>query len=101
MEVTSARGLDVTFIAQYNDRIIFDCVTSTKQLPLRFPLPATAIEEKTWRETDPDFKKGSDEHPIKFEQLAVCKGSVMVRQGMIQDLDGAVYFMMQSANDAV
>jgi hypothetical protein len=29
MQVTSARGLDVAFVAQYNDRIIYDCVTST------------------------------------------------------------------------
>ena len=28
--VTSARGLDVAFVAQYNDRIVYDCVTSTK-----------------------------------------------------------------------
>ena len=45
MQVTSVRGLDVTFVAQYNDRIIFDCITSTKQLPMRFPLPATPKEE--------------------------------------------------------
>jgi len=57
MAVTSARGLDVSFIAQYNDRIIFDCITSTKQLPVRFPLPSGPMEEKVWREKDPDFKK--------------------------------------------
>ena len=28
-QLTSKRGLDVTFIMQYRDRIIFDCVTST------------------------------------------------------------------------
>lgn len=28
-QLTSERGLDVTFIMQYRDRIIFDCVTST------------------------------------------------------------------------
>ena len=39
MKVTSARGMDVTFVAQYNDRIIFDCITSQRQLPIRFPLP--------------------------------------------------------------
>ena len=45
MQMTSQRGLDVTFIAQYNDRIIYDCITSTKQLPLHFPMPATKAEE--------------------------------------------------------
>lgn len=29
LQVTSTRGLDVAFVAQYNDRIIMDCVTST------------------------------------------------------------------------
>lgn len=40
MQMTSARGLDVTFVAQYNDRIIYDCITSLYQAPIRFPLPA-------------------------------------------------------------
>lgn len=38
-QVTSVRSLDVTFICQYNDAIIFDCITSTKQKPIRFPMP--------------------------------------------------------------
>ena len=29
-QVTSVRGLDVSFVIQYNDSIIFDCITSTK-----------------------------------------------------------------------
>jgi hypothetical protein len=29
-QVTSVRGLDVSFICQYNDSIIFDCITSTR-----------------------------------------------------------------------
>ena len=29
-QVRSVRGLDVSFICQYNDSIIFDCITSTK-----------------------------------------------------------------------
>jgi hypothetical protein len=65
MQMTSQRGLDVSFIAQYNDRIIYDCVTSTKQLPIRFPLPANKAEEEKWREDeknfDPDFKKQDNE----------------------------------------
>ena len=27
-QVTSSRGLDVTFIVQYNDAVVFDCITS-------------------------------------------------------------------------
>ena len=98
MQITSVRGMDVTFVAQYNDRVIFDCITSQKQLPIRFPLP-TAEEEKAWRDNDPDFKK--DDGDIKFEQLDVCKGVEMVRQSMIQDNDGAVYFMMKAPGDKV
>ena len=30
LQVTSVRGLDVSFICQYNDSIVFDCITSTK-----------------------------------------------------------------------
>jgi len=52
-QVTSVRGLDVAFVAQYNDRVIFDCITSTKQPPIRFPLFDT--KEKKKQEIDPDF----------------------------------------------
>lgn len=44
MQVASSRGLDVTLCAQYNDRIIFDCVTSTVQQPIRFPMPVNNKE---------------------------------------------------------
>ena len=44
--LTSARGLDVTFINQYRDRVIFDCITYVDQKPIRFPrLPKTSVEE--------------------------------------------------------
>ena len=55
IQVNSERGLDVAFVAQYNDRIIFDCVTSTKQLPLRFPTPVSKHEEEEWKKFDPDY----------------------------------------------
>ena len=54
-EITSVRGLDVAFIAQYNDRIIMDCITSTKQLPIRFPMPTDQKEAAKWKKEDPDF----------------------------------------------
>ena len=37
MQVQSHRGLDVTLCCQYNDGIVFDCITSTKQDPIFFP----------------------------------------------------------------
>ena len=36
---TSSRGLDVTLIAQYRNRLILDCVTNITQHPIRFPMP--------------------------------------------------------------
>jgi hypothetical protein len=36
--VQSTRGVDVTLCNQYNDSIIFDCITSTRQKPISFPL---------------------------------------------------------------
>ena len=52
-QVTSVRGLDVAFVAQYNDRIIFDCITSTRQNPIRFPLYDKNEQRKM--SEDPDF----------------------------------------------
>ena len=57
IQLNSERGLDVAFVAQYNDRIIFDCVTSTKQNPLRFPTPVSKQEADEWKKFDPDFQK--------------------------------------------
>jgi hypothetical protein len=37
-EVQSSRGVDVTLCNQYNDSIVFDCITSTRQKPIIFPL---------------------------------------------------------------
>lgn len=96
-QVTSVRGLDVAFIAQYNERIIMDCITSTKQLPVRFPLPANKKEEEALKEKDTDFnlREGG------FEQMDICRGGKMVRQRMVLDEEGAVYFMMKTENDTV
>ena len=97
--MTSARGLDVTFVAQYNDRIIYDCITSVVQKPIRFPLPKDKNEEKEWRKTDSDYlKKDDDDEPIEFEDFDVFKGATMVRQPMIMDDKGAIYFMIKTAN---
>ena len=54
-QLTSARGLDLAFIAQYRDRIIFDCVTSVKQPPIRFPMPKNSTQLDEWKLSDPDF----------------------------------------------
>ena len=95
-QVTSARGLDVAFVAQYNDRVIYDCITSTKQLPVRFPLPINRQEADKWKDIDPDFNKKDE-----FEQMDICRGGTMIRQPMIKDAEGAIYFMMKSSNDTV
>lgn len=36
-----------------------------------------------------------------FEQLDICKSGVMVRQRMIMDKHGAIYFMMKGPNGTV
>ena len=76
-QVTSVRGLDVSFICQYNDSIIFDCITSTRQLPIRFPMPMTQRpedEKKYFNDTD---KK------VEWEtSLDITKGAVPMKQAM-------------------
>ena len=42
--MSSIRGLDVAIVAQYNDRIIYDCITATLQNPIRYPKPKSSDE---------------------------------------------------------
>lgn len=98
MQVTSSRGLDVAFLAQYNDRIIYDCITSVVQPPIRFPMPSTVAEREQWESIDPDFDLEFDRG---WEGMEICKSGVMVRQRMIMDPQGAVYFAMRSASGTV
>jgi general stress protein 26 len=49
------------------------------------------------QEEDPDFNK----EDCEFEQLDVCKGGEVVRQNMIMDKDGAIYFMTKASNGTV
>ena len=63
-------------------------------MPLRFPSPA---KEHEWESFDPDYKKND----IQFEDMAIVKGVKMIRQTMIKDADGAIYFMTQTANNTV
>jgi hypothetical protein len=37
----------------------------------------------------------------EWENMEICKGGTMIRQRMLKDHDGAVYFMMKSANGTV
>lgn len=72
----SARGVDVALCLQYNDRIVFDCVTSTRQNPICLPI------EK-------------HEQEVEWEQLDICKLGKMERVFMQQDTYGALYFIMR------
>ena len=65
------------------------------QLPIRFPIPSTAAEREA-AEHDTDFIKNEE-----WEMMDICKGGTMIRQRMIMDDKGAVYFMMRSANGTV
>lgn len=88
MQMTSVRGLDVSFVCQYNDRVIFDCITSTRQLPIRFPLAQNEKEVKMLKKND------FEEHEM-WEPMELSKFGKMVRQNMVMDKHGALYFMMQ------
>jgi len=100
MQVTSSRGLDVAFVAQYNDRIVYDCVTSTVQLPILFPMPQNRAEKEERSEYDPDFMP-IDGEDREWEAMEICKSGEMVRQRMIIDPKGGIYFMMKSATGSV
>lgn len=88
MQMTSVRGLDVSFVCQYNDRIIFDCITSTRQMPIRFPLAEDKDQVKK-------LKKNNFEDHEMWEPMELSKFGTMVRQNMIMDKHGALYFMMK------
>ena len=79
-QVRSVRGFDVTFICQYNDTIIFDCITSTKQLPIRFPMPNNRKPEEDEKFFN-EIEKG-----IEWEtSLDITKGAVPLKQPMQMD----------------
>ena len=91
MQVTSVRGLDVSFVCQYNDAIIFDCITSTKQLPIRFPMP---LSNKT---EDREKYFNNLENEIEWETtLDITKGGMPMKQSMQMDDKGALYFAIKS-----
>lgn len=60
-------------------------------------MPANRAELDKWEKTDPDFQK----EDCEYEQMDICRGGTMIRQPMIKDSDGAIYFMMKSSNDTV
>ena len=74
-QLRSVRGIDVSFVCQYNDSIIFDCITSTKQLPIRFPMPS--------KPEDKDKYFNDEEKKIDWdESLDITKGAVPFKQSM-------------------
>jgi hypothetical protein len=90
MQVTSLRGIDVAFVCQYNDSIIFDCITSTKQNPIRFPMPSVM--------KDDEFEG------VEWESNAcmdICKGATPIKQTMQMDDSGAIYFAVRTENGLI
>jgi hypothetical protein len=77
IQVNSSRGVDVTLVNQYNDAIIFDCITSTKQKPIKFPF---------------DYNNNEDEED--FEELAICRDATVLPVPMIKDKEGSLYFLV-------
>ena len=92
MQVTSVRGLDISFVCQYNDAIIFDCITSTKQFPIRFPMPMKMDEPKEIRK----YLNEVEEFVEWEETLDICKGAVPMKQSIQMDQKGALYFVVKT-----
>ena len=64
-------------------------------------MPATIKEREELEEHDPDFMMDDDGEEKIWEPMEICKGGTMVRQRMVMDDKGAIYFMMKSANGTV
>ena len=61
IEVKSARSTDTTLCIQYNDSIVFDCITSTAQKPIMFPRPKVTIPKALINEPEKkDLKEGEE-----------------------------------------
>ena len=70
---------------------MFDCVTSTKQTPIRFPLKLRTKND------DEEDEEGAND----FEQLEICKGVKPVPVPMIMDKFGSIHFLISDAKGTV
>ena len=67
IEVKSARSTDTTLCIQYNDSIVFDCITSTAQKPIMFPRPKVTIPKALINEPEKkDLKEGEEQPAPKY-----------------------------------
>ena len=120
IECKSARSTDVTLVIQYNDSIVFDCVTSTKQKPIMFPRPHIVIPKELKNETEKkdgqepaetytkkqidkrnaeiEKKKKEDE---EFEDIKASKDCSIVPVPMIMDEKGFIYLLTTNAEKQV
>lgn len=89
IRVQSMRGQDVALAIQYNDAVIFDCITSTVQNPMKMPLKR---DKKDMDKTEAE---------IEWEQTEICKGGKMVRVFMFMDPEGSLYWLMKYENDII
>lgn len=64
IKANSARGSDVVLACQYFDSVIFDCITSNEQLPVRVPLN---LEDLT------SFEKG-----ITWDSMEIGRDCAMI-----------------------
>jgi len=83
IKVNSMRGVDVALAVQYNDGVVFDCITSTKQLPIMVPLcPSEYLMDK-------------DEHEFTKDSIK------MIKVNMQMDDEGALYWLVNVAADRI
>lgn len=76
IQINSARGTDIAFACQYNDCIIFDCITFDSQPPVQCPRLQNYFDNKMY-----------------FDELPICKDGTMVRVRMIMNR-GSLYWLM-------
>lgn len=83
IQVNSSRGVDVTLCNQYNDCIIFDCITSTKQAAIKFPFNKKVNTEE------------------EYEDLDCCKDIKIVQVPMVMDKDGEIHFLVTDKKNMI
>lgn len=89
---------------QYNDSIVFDCITSTKQTPIRFPLKLKTKnndEDKPKNDNDDEDENGDKANEDEFEQLEICKGVKPVPVPMLMDKFGSIHFLISDSKGTV
>ena len=109
---------------QYNDSIIFDCITSTAQKPIMFPRPKVTIPKELINEPEKKDLKEGEEQPApkysakeirareraiekaqmedeEFEDIKASKDCIIVPVPLIMDENGFIYLLTTNVEKQV